>query len=230
MIQAVLNWSGGKDCALCLSRCNTGGEINVRYLLTTLNGEENRIQMHGINRPLLRKQAECMGVNLKEIILPANPSNALYDEAMKNIFSELIEEGITHSVYGDIFLEDLREYREKRLGETGIKGVFPLWKNSTAALIEEFIELGFKAVVVCVNGSCLDESFLGRELDRDFIKDLPSGVDPCGEHGEFHTFVYDGPVFKKPVPFIKGEAICNELRLGRGTSVKLWNLELITAD
>ena len=207
MEHAVLNWSGGKDSAFCLYRCAYYPDIEIKYLLTTLSESYNRISMHGVRRELLRLQAACIGKELKEIFLPESASCSIYDEIMRRNLTELKEEGIDYSIFGDIFLEDLREYRESRLAEISMKGLFPLWRLNTGKIMNDFIEAGFKAVIVTVNENYLDKSFLGRTIDNSLLNDLPANVDPCGEHGEFHTFVYDGPIFKNPVSFEYGKVI-----------------------
>jgi uncharacterized protein (TIGR00290 family) len=166
-----------------------------------------RISMHGVRKELLEQQAAAIGIPLQKLFLPDQPSMAEYEKYMMKTMKQLHHEKFTHSVFGDIFLEDLRAYREAQLATIGIKAVFPIWKRNTTELINEFIDLGFKAIVVCVNEKYLDKSFCGRIIDESFIKDLPQHVDMCGENGEFHTFVYDGPLFKKPVIFTKGEII-----------------------
>lgn len=207
MKKAYLNWSGGKDAALSLHRLLAESQYEVCSLLTTVSADYQRVSMHGVREVLLREQACQIGLPLKVVYLPESTGMAAYDELMGNCISEFAAEDIRHAVFGDIFLEDLRDYRERQLGLAGMKGVFPLWKSDTRALLLEFLDAGFKAIITCVNADLLDRSFAGRTLDRDFIQDLPSGVDPCGERGEFHSFVYDGPLFKKPVAFSRGEVV-----------------------
>ncbi len=163
--------------------------------------------MHGVRRELLHKQAEEIGLSLQELILPEMPSMDEYNALMSETMQSFKKEGITHSIFGDIFLEDLRSYRDEKLAANGFTGVYPLWKTDTRQIVEEFIDLGFKTVVVCINSEKLDESFCGRIIDRDFLKDLPSNVDPAGENGEFHTFVFEGPIFKNPIPITLGEKV-----------------------
>lgn len=186
--------------------------------------------MHGINSGLLSKQAACIGINLKEIFLPENAPNNVYDELIKDVLEKFKEEGITHSVYGDIFLEDLRQYRESRLEEVKMKGLFPLWKMPADRIMNEFIALGFKAVVTCVDEKRLDKSFAGREIDNSFLNDLPADVDICGENGEYHSFVYDGPVFKEPVPFKRGKIFHREYKHAANPPAGFWCMDLITEE
>jgi len=163
--------------------------------------------MHGLRRELLEAQAQAVGIPIQTIELPEEPSMEEYNQLMNKRLLQLKQEGYTQCAFGDIFLDDLRFYRENQLQDFGISSLFPLWKKNTGELLNQFINLGFKAVVVCVNAELLDESFVGREVNSSFLKDLPINVDPCGENGEFHTFCYDGPLFKKEVPFEIGERI-----------------------
>lgn len=207
MYKAYMNWSGGKDSALALHKILQQQQYSVDCLLTSVNAVHNRISMHGVRRELLLAQAESIGLPLTTIELPEEPGMTEYEAVLQQKVTELKEQQFTHSIFGDIFLEDLKSYREKKLAEAGLSGVFPLWKMDTKELIREFIELGFKTIIVCVNEKFLDKSFCGRIIDQSFINDLPSNVDVCGENGEFHTFVFDGPIFKRPVSFIKGETV-----------------------
>ncbi|MNY28288.1 ATP-binding region [compost metagenome] len=163
--------------------------------------------MHGVRRELLISQAESIGIPVKMVHLPSGSDMQGYENAMNQAIRELKSEGISDCIFGDIFLEDLRTYREQKLKEAGISAHFPLWKRETDELIREFVDLGFKTVVVCTDSSKLNDTFAGRIIDRNFIADLPENVDPCGENGEFHTFVFDGPVFKTPVSFELGEKV-----------------------
>jgi uncharacterized protein (TIGR00290 family) len=163
--------------------------------------------MHGVREELLEQQATAIGIPLQKLVLTDQPSMIEYEEHMMRTMNQLQQERFTHSVFGDIFLEDLKIYRESQLTKVGMTAVFPLWKRNTTELIHEFIDLGFKTIVVCVNEKYLDKSFCGRIIDEDFIRDLPENVDVCGENGEFHTFVFDGPIFNNPIAFAKGEII-----------------------
>jgi uncharacterized protein (TIGR00290 family) len=212
MKKAVFNWSGGKDSALCLYQCLNDKNIEIKYLLTTLSEQYNRISMHGVRKELLKLQAKNIGIELKEIYLPESASLEVYDEIMKKSFDEFKNEGIEFSIFGDIFLEDLKKYREDRLAEVQMKGLFPLWKRPSVEIIKEFIGLGFKTVIVCVDDKYLDKSFAGRVIDENFLNDLPKNVDPCGENGEFHTFVFDGPIFKNKIDYELGEVVHKEYK------------------
>jgi len=205
--KATFNWSSGKDSALALYKILKEDQYEISSLLTSINKEFQRISMHGVHVSLLEKQAESLGFPLIKMELPKEPTMEEYREIMAKTMNEIKSAGVTHSVFGDIFLEDLRKYREKQLDTIGMKAVFPLWEKNTTALIHEFLDLGFKTIVTCVNETYLDRSFAGRIIDKDFIKDLPEDVDPCGENGEFHTFTFDGPIFKNPISFGIGETI-----------------------
>lgn len=205
--KAIFNWSSGKDSALALYKTLKEEKFDVISLLTSINKEYQRISMHGVHVSLLEKQAESLGFPLIKMELPKEPSMEEYREIMGKTMTEIQSQGVTHSIFGDIFLEDLKKYREEQLQSIGMEAVFPLWKINTTNLIHEFLDLGFKTIVTCVNETYLDKSFAGRMIDETFIKDLPENVDPCGENGEFHTFTFDGPLFKNPVEFEIGEIV-----------------------
>ncbi len=206
-MNAVFNWSGGKDSALALYKVLQAGDLQVTCLLTTVNETFNRISMHGVRTELLERQAESIGIPLLKVMLPEMPDMQTYERIMEQQLRRLKADGIEAAVFGDIFLEDLRKYREENLAAIGVRCRFPIWKISTSQLVLEFIELGFRAITVCVDEKHLDRSFVGRELDESFLQDLPPDVDPCGENGEFHSFVYDGPIFQKPLDFRTGEVV-----------------------
>jgi len=205
--KALFNWSSGKDSALALYKILQNSDYKIECLLTSVNQKYERISMHGVRLELLQAQAESIGIALKIMEIPEMPTMEVYEEVMTQTLSNLKDSGITHSVFGDIFLEDLRQYRENQLLKIDFKGVFPIWNIPTKDLIQEFISLGFKTIVVCVNEKYLDKSFVGRIIDQDFINDLPENVDVCGENGEFHTFAFDGPIFSKPIDFEIGEIV-----------------------
>jgi len=205
--KAFFNWSGGKDSALCLHYILHHPKWDIRFLFTTLNRQNKRVSMHGVSETLLNKQAESIGKPLKKFYFTANLSMEEYNIKMSKILAKTKAEGINYSIFGDIFLEDLRQYREKQLASAGLKGAFPLWGMDTKAVAKEFIKIGFKAIVVSVDSQKLNKSFAGRIYDENFLEDLPDQLDPCGENGEFHTFVYDGPIFQQPINFKKGEII-----------------------
>ena len=199
----VLSWSGGKDSALSLWALRQANH-SVRTLLTTVTEEYDRISMHGVRVSLLRRQAEEVGLPLVEVRIPPSCSNELYEEHMAGALSSPELRDCERYAFGDLFLEDVREYREQQLATWGKRGVWPLWGRDTRMLAGEFVEAGFKGVVVCVDQSKLDGDWCGRELNAEFLADLPSDVDPCGERGEFHTFVYDGPIFSRPLMIERG--------------------------
>lgn len=205
--KAIFNWSSGKDSALALYKTLHNPDIEVISLLTSVNKQYNRISMHGVRAELLEQQAESIGLPLHKMEIPEMPSMEIYENVMRKTLGKFKEKGITHSIFGDIFLEDLRKYREDKLSEMQLEGVFPLWKIDTKVLIQEFLDLGFKTIVTCVNERNLDKSFAGRIIDAQFIADLPDDVDVCGENGEFHTFTFDGPIFSKPIAFEIGEVV-----------------------
>jgi uncharacterized protein (TIGR00290 family) len=209
---AYMNWSGGKDAALCLYDVLQSSAYDVRYLLTSVNAAHDRVSMHGVRRSLLVAQALASGIQLRTIELPEQPAMAEYETAMLQAVSALKDAGCTHSIFGDIFLEDLRLYREQQLKAVDLQCVFPLWKQDTALLVKRSIGLGFKSVVVCVNDKYLDRSFAGRLIDETFLNDLPAGVDPCGENGEFHTFVFDAPYYREPINIQLGEVVYRTYR------------------
>jgi uncharacterized protein (TIGR00290 family) len=207
MTKAYLNWSSGKDSALALYYACQKKQYRIDKLLTTINKETERISMHGVRVDLLIQQINKIGLPVDVVELSSDTGMNDYNRKMTEATIALKAEGFTQSIFGDIFLKDLKKYREEQLQKVGIEAVFPLWKKNTKFLIEEFIELGFKAIVVCTNSKYLEDSFCGRIIDDNFLKDLPDNVDPCGENGEFHTFVFDGPIFSSPVKFEIGEKV-----------------------
>lgn len=209
-MKAFFNWSGGKDSALALYHARKSGLYSVEKLLTNINGKHQRVSMHGVREKLLQQQGESIGLPLQKIILPEEPSMQEYEQQMKENLLFLKEENFTHAIFGDIFLEDLKNYREQQLASIGLNAVFPIWKRDSVELIHEFLDLGFKTILVCIKADMLPKEFAGRIIDREFLKDLPKNVDACGENGEFHTFVFDGPIFSKPINFKKGEMVYKE--------------------
>lgn len=211
--EMVLFWSGGKDSALVLHQIQSCGDYTVVALLSTFIEEEDRLSAHGVRRALLEDQVKALGYDMVTIYLPEERSNVQYEERVTGALSPFASEGIKYAGFGDIFLEDVRKYREERcLAPVGMEGVFPLWGVDTTELAERFIDLGFKAVITCVDTKMLASKFVGLEYDRRFLADLPSHVDPCGERGEFHSFVYDGPLFSRRVAWKAGEVSTKEGR------------------
>lgn len=210
--KALFSWSGGKDSALALYEVLGTRSRDIASLITTVTGEYDRVSMHGVRSLLLEMQADSLGLALEKVIIPRNASNEEYELSLEKALLKYKRSGVDSVIYGDIFLEEIRKYRVEQLGKLGLGCVFPIWARDSLLLARTFIEAGFKAVVVCVDSTLLDGEFAGREFDRDFIIGLPPEIDPCGENGEFHTFVYDGPIFRKSVEFVKGEIV---LRDGR---------------
>lgn len=207
-----MSWSGGKDSAMALHEIMRGTEYEIAALLTTVTGDYNRISMHGVRRALLEQQAASLGLDLEEVMLPKGFSNAEYESRMAETLDRYKEAGVTSVVFGDIFLEDLRQYREGNLAKLGMKGVFPLWKRETTQLMQDFIGCGFKAVTVCVDNHALGKEFVGRKIDAAFVADLPAAVDVCGENGEYHSFVYGGPILRQEIAHGIGEVVLREDR------------------
>jgi len=168
--------------------------------------------MHGVRRELLVAQAEALGYPLEEVHIPPQCTNETYEQRMQEALEKYHEAGVTHTIFGDLFLAEVRAYREERLSRIGMQAIFPLWGRSTGDLARQFGQLGFRAVVVCVDTTLLSSTFAGREYDEEFLRDLPETVDPCGENGEFHTFVYAGPIFHQPFPIERGEKVLREER------------------
>jgi uncharacterized protein (TIGR00290 family) len=206
MVEKLLvSWSSGKDSALALCAIESLKRYEIKALLTTLSNESGRIGAHGLRRTLLERQAASCGYPLEMLFLPEGAANDQYEAALGKALEKKREQGISAIVYGDIYLEDIRDYREKHLERAGMKALFPLWHQDTSELAREFIDLGFKAVITSVDSRILDRRMLGRIFDRQFLSELPSGTDPCGENGEFHTFVFDGPIFRESIHFTVGE-------------------------
>lgn len=207
MKKAILNWSGGKDSTLSLYKIQQAQNYQIESLFTTISAELRRITMHGVRESLLQQQAAALGLPLTTLELPASSSMELYNQLMQEQMLAFVAAGVDASIFGDLHLADLKAYREMQLATVGLKGVFPIWQQPVGETIAEFIALGFKAIVVCVNARYLSQDFVGRVIDADFVKDLPAGVDLCGEYGEFHSFVYDGPNFEQAVLFELGEVV-----------------------
>jgi uncharacterized protein (TIGR00290 family) len=200
-------WSGGKDSAMALHALRQLPGVRVVTLLTTVTEGYERISMHGVRRELLQRQAESIGLPLHEVRIPPQCINPVYEARMEEALGLHYAQGIRKVAFGDIFLQDLREYRERNLARIGMTATFPIWKRDTRELIGCLHALRFGAVAVCIDPRVLDRSFAGRELDEQFFRDLPPGVDPCGENGEFHTFVFDGPIFSSRIPIRAGEIV-----------------------
>ena len=207
----VFCWSGGKDSALALNRLLRDERYEVVSLLTTCNEHYQRVSMHGVRLELLDAQAAAIGLPLEKIFVSQRGSNEEYQRKMGACLRAHQARGVTACAFGDIFLEDLKLWRDGNLAKVGLRGLYPLWQVDTRELIREFFALGFGTVICCVNDAWLGESFVGRLLDRQFMADLPANVDPCGENGEFHSFAFAGPVFRQPVKFKLGEKVYRPL-------------------
>jgi uncharacterized protein (TIGR00290 family) len=206
----VLSWSGGKDSCLALQEIMCGAEFTVEALLTTVTREYERISMHGVRTGLLEQQAKSLAVPLHQVFIPKSAKNAEYETCMEEALSRYRARGIDTVAFGDLFLEDIKTWRDRFLARQGMVGLYPLWKRDTAALMREFVASGFKSVIVCVDPKQLDAGFVGRDIDEAFLAELPASCDPCGENGEFHSFVYDGPIFHTPVRLRRGEIVCRD--------------------
>ncbi len=203
-------WSGGKDSAMALHTLLQQSDFHIAALLTTVTEGYDRISMHGVRRELLERQAQSIGLSLHEVRIPQLCVNPIYEARMEQALRSHREKGIQKVAFGDIFLEDLRAYREKNLARIGMTALFPIWKRDTRELIRSFHANQFRAVAVCVDSKVLDPSFAGRELDESFFRDLPPQADPCGENGEFHSFVFAGPIFHSPIALRTGETVTRD--------------------
>lgn len=210
--KAIVAWSGGKDSALALYETLSSDKYEILNLLTTVTEGYDRISIHGVRRVLLEQQANALCIPLNVTFISKRASNEEYERAVLKALKTIRDSGVSSMVFGDIFLEDIRKYREHILAEAGLEGIFPLWKKDTQALARRFINLGFKAVITSVDAKVLGKDFAGREYDERFLAALPANVDPCGENGEFHSFVHEGPIFHRNVPFTKGETMLRQNR------------------
>jgi len=217
--RVLFTWSGGKDSAVGFYELQKTGGCEITVLLTTVTQDYGRVSMHGVRVELLERQAASMGVSLEKIPIARDATNDEYERRMKETLVRYKSQGIESVAFGDVFLQDVRRHREENLAKVGMNAMFPLWGRDTTVLARTFIDAGFKAVVTCVDSNMLDGSFVGREFDGEFLSELPPGVDPCGENGEFHSFVYEGPIFRKRIPVIRGSI---ELRDNR-----FWYCDLI---
>jgi uncharacterized protein (TIGR00290 family) len=217
----LVSWSGGKDSCMALREVQRTPNIRVEALLTTVTRDFDRISMHGVRRTLLERQATSLGVPLHQIFISKGASNEEYETKMGEAFSGYRDRGIDTVVFGDLFLEEIRAYRERLAAKYKMASLYPVWGRDTSQLIRDFISLGFKTAIICVDPAKLDPSFVGRVIDEELLAQLPPHVDPCGENGEFHTFVFDGPIFKNPVKFSFGEIVCRD---------SFWFCDLLPAE
>ena len=210
--KVLFSWSGGKDSALALYELQKSKSYEIAALLTTITRDYDRVSMHGVRTILLEMQAESLGIPLEKVFIRKNSTNEQYERKMSEVMTKYLAAGVSSVVFGDIFLEELRKYREDNLSKIGAKAIFPLWKKDAAVLANEFIESGFKAVITCIDSNHLDKTFIGSTFDKQFLSKLPSAVDPCGENGEFHSFVYDGPIFRQGISHTTGKVVLRENR------------------
>ena len=210
--QIVVSWSGGKDSTLALNEILNNTDYEVRSLITTVTEGYDRISIHGVRNELLEQQVESIGLPLHKVSIPKDSTNNQYESALKKVLLKFKNQGINEVVFGDIFLEDVKKYRDELLDKLDMKGIYPIWKEDSKELTRKFIELGFKAVTTCIDSQQIDKKFAGREYDSEFLNDLSNSADPCGENGEFHTFVYDGPLFDNKINFKKGEVVLRDNR------------------
>lgn len=226
MQDVVLNWSSGKDAALAFYYLQQSNNYRVKVLLTSVSETYGRVSMHGIKETILDLQAQHMGMPLQKIYLPEQADMAAYNRIMSAAVNKVKADGINAMAFGDIFQEDLRQYREKQLSTSGMQAVFPLWQKDTVSLVQEIEDKGIKAMIVCVNAHNLGKEFLGRYVNRDLLNELPPGIDPCGEHGEFHTLVIDAPYFKGPLPVRKGEIVHRAYRLDENKDARFYFMDI----
>jgi uncharacterized protein (TIGR00290 family) len=210
--KVIVLWSGGKDSALALYEILKANQYEVVGLLTTLTKDYDRVSVHGVRRVLLEQQANALGIPLEKMFIAKGASDADYESELLKTLGRHRANGVSSVLFGDIFLEDVRKFREQALTKAGMKGIFPLWRKPTKEIARTFIKLGFKAIITVVDSNVLGKAFAGREFDEEFLSELPANVDPCGENGEFHSFVYDGPIFRKRIFFEKGEIVLRENR------------------
>jgi uncharacterized protein (TIGR00290 family) len=205
--KVVLSWSGGKDSAMAAFHLIASQKYEIVALLTTVTEEFDRISMHGVRRELLEHQAESLRIPLYKVMIPKDCPNAIYEDRMHGALIHFKGLGISKIAFGDLFLEDIRQYRDGHLAQAGMTGLYPIWMRDTDELVRSFIGLGFKAILACVDTQAIAASFAGRKIDHDLLRELPESADPCGENGEYHSFVYDGPIFNKPIACTTGEQV-----------------------
>lgn len=212
MEKILLSWSSGKDSAFALYQMLQSKQYQIAALLTTITREYDRVSMHGVQTALLDAQADSVGLPLEKIWISPDATNQEYEYQMRTVLQKYQQMGIQKVAFGDLFLQEVRQYREKNLAQIGMDALFPLWGKDTTTLCSEIIKSGIKAVITCVDTQQLDAAFTGREIDPSFLADLPAGIDPCGENGEFHSYVYDGPMFANKIRYSKGETILRDNR------------------
>ncbi len=207
MEKVVFCWSGGKDSAIALYEIQRSQKYEIVSLLTTITNDYDRVSMHGVPKVLVEQQAQSLGLPIEQVLISKSSSNEEYESKMRESLTRFKQDGITQVVFGDIFLEWVRKYRESNLSKLGMKGIFPIWGRDTAELARSFIALGFQAIITCVDTRVLGKRFVGKIIDESFLAQLPPNVDPSGENGEFHSFVFDGPIFKERIAYTPGEEV-----------------------
>jgi uncharacterized protein (TIGR00290 family) len=210
--RVLFTWSGGKDSAMALYELQRSESYEIAALLTTVTGDFDRISMHGVRCVLLERQAASLGIPLERVLISRSSSNEEYESSMREVLERYKGDGIGSVVFGDIFLEDVREYREENLSKIGMEGIFPLWGRDTLELAHTFIAAGFRSIITCIDSNALGKRFIGRLYDERLLSELPAHTDPCGENGEFHTFVFDGPLFNEAVAFRRGRIVLRDER------------------
>jgi uncharacterized protein (TIGR00290 family) len=205
--KVTISWSGGKDSALALYKTQLSGEVEVVGLHTIINEGTRRVGMHGVREELIERQAQALNLPLTKIYLESSENHDAYEKLMRTFYGQCADEKLDGIVFGDIFLEDLKLFREKLLAHSSLQGIFPLWRLNTATILRDFIQRRFKTLICSANAAHFTAAEIGRTIDEEWTRNLPAQVDPCGENGEFHTFVYDGPIFETPVPFTYGEVV-----------------------
>jgi uncharacterized protein (TIGR00290 family) len=206
--RAIFSWSSGKDSAFALERVFRRDELEVVSLITSITDAFGRVAMHGVPERLVELQAQAIDLPLEKVRLPYPCSNEIYEAEMATLLRSWRSRGVTHVIFGDLYLEDIRRYREEQLRNLGLEPSFPLWLEDTRALARAIVQEGFRALVTCGDPKKIPSSFVGRAFDESLLKELPESVDPCGENGEFHTFVYDGPIFGHPIPIeVRGSVV-----------------------
>ena len=210
MEKVLFCWSGGKDSALALYEIQRSQRYEIVSLLTTITEDYDRVSLHGVPRILVEQQAQSLGLSIQEVFIPKVSSNEEYESRMKETLIRFKQAGVSLVVFGDIFLEEVRKYRENNLSKLGMKGLFPIWGRDTVELTRSFIALGFQAIIICIDTRALDKSFVGRIIDESFSAQLPPNVDPGGENGEFHSFVFDGPIFRERIAYKLGKQVLRD--------------------
>jgi len=208
--KVLLSWSSGKDSAITLYEMQRRRGCEIVGLLTILTEDYDRVSMHGVRRSLLQRQAESLHLPLQQIFISKKASNEEYETKMQAMLAKFRKAGVSSVIFGDIFLEDIRKYREDNLSKIGMKAIFPIWQRNTAQLAQTFVDLGFKAIVTCIDSKVLSKTFAGRIINEHFLAEIPPNVDPCGENGEFHSFVFDGPIFKSRISYTIGQIVSRD--------------------